>query len=233
MLKTRTMLAMLALGATVAFAGPAFAEKMKATLNGASEVPANTSAGKGTADIDYDAATKKMSWKLTYSGLTGPATAAHFHGPAEAGKNAGVAVAIPNADLKPRRRQRHPDGRPGRRSDGRQVLHQHPHRGQSGRRNPRSGDEVSCRAKYGIQKASNKRGERISRPPLFFVQLDLAVLDAKGLVATAALLADDGQCRLQRVEILDLGLGFGHGLAKLAMCSSKPALSSQIFGEAL
>jgi hypothetical protein len=96
-----TMLAMLALGTTVAFTGPAFAEKMKATLDGKSEVPANTSAGKGTADIDYDAATKKLSWKLTYSGLTGPATAAHFHGPAEPGMNAGIAVAIPNAASSP------------------------------------------------------------------------------------------------------------------------------------
>jgi hypothetical protein len=74
---------------------------MKATLDGASEVPANTSAGKGTADIDYDAATKKLTWKLTYSGLSGPPTAAHFHGPAEAGKNAGVAVAIPGATASP------------------------------------------------------------------------------------------------------------------------------------
>ena len=40
MSNTRTMLAMLALGAAVAFAGPAFAEKMKATLDGKSEVPA-------------------------------------------------------------------------------------------------------------------------------------------------------------------------------------------------
>jgi hypothetical protein len=95
------MLAMLALGTTFAFAGPAFAEKMKATLDGKSEVPPNASAGTGTADIDYDAATKKLSWKLTYSGLSGPATAAHFHGPAEPGKNAGVAVAIPNATENP------------------------------------------------------------------------------------------------------------------------------------
>jgi hypothetical protein len=101
MSKTRTMLAMLALGATVAFAGPAFAEKMKATLDGKSEVPPNASTGTGTADIDYDAATKKLSWKLTYSGLSGPATAAHFHGPAEAGKNAGVALAIPDATKSP------------------------------------------------------------------------------------------------------------------------------------
>jgi hypothetical protein len=74
---------------------------MKATLDGKSEVPPNTSAGKGTADIDYDAASKKLSWKLTYSGLSGPATAAHFHGPAAAGANAGVAVAIPNATTSP------------------------------------------------------------------------------------------------------------------------------------
>ena len=98
---TKTMFATLAFAATVAFAGPAFAEKFKAALDGKSEVPANTSAGTGTADIDYDAASKKLSWKLTYSGLTGPATAAHFHGPAEAGKNSGVAVAIPNATSSP------------------------------------------------------------------------------------------------------------------------------------
>jgi len=101
MSKTKIMLATLALGATVALAGPAFAEKMKATLDGKSEVPATTSTGTGSADIDYDAATKKLSWKLTYSGLTGPATAAHFHGPAGPADKAGVAVAIPNATSSP------------------------------------------------------------------------------------------------------------------------------------
>lgn len=101
MSNTRTMLATLALGAVFAFAGPALADKMKATLDGKAEVPPNTSAGKGTADLDFDPASKKLSWKLTYSGLSGPATAAHFHGPAEAGKNAGVAVPIPNAASSP------------------------------------------------------------------------------------------------------------------------------------
>jgi CHRD domain len=101
MSKARTMLATLALGATIALAGPAFAEKMKVTLDSKSEVPPNTSAGAGTADVDYDAASKKLTWKLTYSGLSGPATGAHFHGPAEAGKNAGVKVAIPNATSSP------------------------------------------------------------------------------------------------------------------------------------
>jgi CHRD domain len=97
----KTMLASLTLGAAVAFAGPAFADKMKATLDGKSEVPANTSAGTGTADIDYDAASKKLTWKVTYSGLSGPATAAHFHGPAAAGANAGVKVPIANPATSP------------------------------------------------------------------------------------------------------------------------------------
>ena len=101
MSNTKTMLATLALGATFAFAGPAFADKMKATLDGASEVPAVTTPGKGAADIDYDPASKKLSWKVTYTGLSGPATAAHFHGPAGATDKAGVAVAIPNAGTSP------------------------------------------------------------------------------------------------------------------------------------
>src|SRR6478736_4949535 len=96
----KIVIAMSVLGA-VAFAGSASAEKLKATLDGKSEVPATTTSGTGTADLDYDAASKKLSWKVTYSGLSGPATAAHFHGPAEAGKNAGVAVAIPNATSSP------------------------------------------------------------------------------------------------------------------------------------
>ena len=98
---TRTILATLAFGAAVAFAGPAFADKMKVNLDSKSQVPPNTSAGTGTADLDYDTASKKLSWKITYSGLSGPATAAHFHGPAAAGANAGVAVAIPNATSSP------------------------------------------------------------------------------------------------------------------------------------
>ncbi|QOG17247.1 MULTISPECIES: CHRD domain-containing protein [Bradyrhizobium] len=96
----KTVIAVFALG-TLAFAGSASAEKLKATLDGKAEVPATTSSGTGTADLDYDAASKKLSWKVTYSGLSGPATAAHFHGPAETGKNAGVMVPIPNAASSP------------------------------------------------------------------------------------------------------------------------------------
>jgi len=100
-MSNKTMLATLALGAAIVFAGPALADKMTAKLDGKASVPPNTSTATGTATLDYDPASKKLSWKLSYSGLSGPATAAHFHGPAEAGKNAGVAVPIPNATSSP------------------------------------------------------------------------------------------------------------------------------------
>ena len=79
-------------------ASAAFAQemKMKADLTGAQEVPPVTTQGKGSAEVNFEPASKKLSWTVTYSGLSGPATAAHFHGPAETGKNAGVAVPIPN-----------------------------------------------------------------------------------------------------------------------------------------
>lgn len=81
-----------------AAASSASAEKltMKVSLNAASVIPPNSSPATGSADVTFDTATKLLTWKVTYSGLTGPATMAHFHGPAEAGKNAAVAVPIPN-----------------------------------------------------------------------------------------------------------------------------------------
>src|ERR1700756_3414821 len=68
--------------------------KFKADMNAASEVPPVQSAGKGAVTATYDPATKVLTWEGNFSGLTGPATAAHFHGPAEAGKNAAPAVWI-------------------------------------------------------------------------------------------------------------------------------------------
>ena len=79
----------------VALAVPVKAEvvNLKATLSAASEVPATSSKGTGTVTATYDTTSKKLSWKGSYSGLTGPATAAHFHS-GEAGKNGPVAVPI-------------------------------------------------------------------------------------------------------------------------------------------
>ena len=70
--------------------GQAAAMKFKADLKASSEVPPTTSSGTGSVTASYDPATKMLTWEGKFSGLTGPATAAHFHGPAEAGKNAGV-----------------------------------------------------------------------------------------------------------------------------------------------
>lgn len=84
------------LAACVMFAAPVFAETIsfKAELKASEEVPPNDSKATGTVTATYDSASKQLTWKGNYSGLTGPATMAHFHGPAEPGKNAGVAVPI-------------------------------------------------------------------------------------------------------------------------------------------
>jgi hypothetical protein len=86
----------LALAGSLGFGSAAFAETVsfKANMTAAEEVPANDSKGTGNAELSYDTASKMLTWTVNFSGLTGPATAAHFHGPAEPGKNAGVAVLI-------------------------------------------------------------------------------------------------------------------------------------------
>lgn len=95
----RTILAAAACAAVVAFAMPTSAEmvQMKADLKGSNEVPPNDSKGSGSVELTYDTASKKLSWKGTYTGLSGPATAAHFHS-GEPGKNGGVAVPIFTGD---------------------------------------------------------------------------------------------------------------------------------------
>jgi hypothetical protein len=77
-------------------ASPAFAETMmfKADLKGASEVPPAQSSGEGNMMLTLDTEKKTVAWKTTYTGLSGNATAAHFHGPAAPGENAGPAVDI-------------------------------------------------------------------------------------------------------------------------------------------
>ena len=85
----------LALAALVA-APSAEAKTMtyRVVMNGKSETPATTSKGTGHGTVKYDDATKELSWNITYSGLSGDATAAHFHGPAKPGVAAGVLVPI-------------------------------------------------------------------------------------------------------------------------------------------
>jgi CHRD domain len=70
-------------------------------LSGSNEVPPKPGAGSGTFETWYDKDTRVLKWKLTYAGLTGPATAGHIHGPALPGANSGVVVPFPNPITSP------------------------------------------------------------------------------------------------------------------------------------
>ena len=80
---------------------PARVVDIEAALTSAKEVPPKTGSGEGYAFMSYNEGTRSLSWKIYYSGLSGPATAAHIHGPADASANAGVAVNLGAAGSSP------------------------------------------------------------------------------------------------------------------------------------
>ena len=84
----------LALFAALTLSGGAMAERVNfhAMLDGKTEVPPKDTKGTGDALATLDTATKTLTYTVTYSGLTGPATMGHIHGPAAPGANAGVVV---------------------------------------------------------------------------------------------------------------------------------------------
>ncbi len=74
---------------------------LKASLTADQEVPPVMATGNGTLEASYNKLTKVLSYKLTYAGLSGVPTAAHFHGPARAGVNAGVVLPIASSGQNP------------------------------------------------------------------------------------------------------------------------------------
>ena len=90
---------MLAFAALLAFVPAALAatENYSADLNASSQVPVNDSKGSGALTATYDTASKKLTYTVNYKDLTGPATMAHFHGPADAKTNAPVVVPAKDA----------------------------------------------------------------------------------------------------------------------------------------
>lgn len=76
--------------ALVVVASPSQAEttQFEAALKGSDQVPPSETTGTGTIAATYNSVTKRLSWKGSYSGLSGPPTAAHIHGPAAPGANA-------------------------------------------------------------------------------------------------------------------------------------------------
>jgi hypothetical protein len=81
---------------SVSLAAPALAfadtVDLKADLLTSTEVQPKAGDGHGELTATYDTASKVLQWKVTYADLSGPASMAHFHGPAPAGKNAGVVI---------------------------------------------------------------------------------------------------------------------------------------------
>jgi len=67
---------------------------LTARLSGASEVPPTQSMAKGNLQATLDKNTRVLTWTMQLAGLSGAPTAAHFHGPAAPGENAGVAAPI-------------------------------------------------------------------------------------------------------------------------------------------
>jgi len=86
----------MSLAAALLGAAPAVAETYTflASLNGANEVPPNNAKGTGSLLATYDTTTKKLTWTITYAGLTGTPVGGHFHGPAGPGENAPIEVPV-------------------------------------------------------------------------------------------------------------------------------------------
>jgi hypothetical protein len=68
---------------------------MNASLDGGQEVPSNGSTGSGWGVFRIDTATNQLTYYIAVGGLAGVETAAHIHGMALHGSNAGVVQALP------------------------------------------------------------------------------------------------------------------------------------------
>jgi hypothetical protein len=96
MLRTSLLASALVIG--LLSAASAATMQYQATLSGKSSVPPKPGSGSGDALATLDTTTKKLTYTVTFQGLSGPATAAHFHGPAGPDANAGVVVPIGGKD---------------------------------------------------------------------------------------------------------------------------------------
>jgi hypothetical protein len=87
---------MLAAVFLLALSVPCLADTVKfhAALSPASEVPPTKSTGSGTADATLDTATHQLTYDVTFQGFSSAVTMAHFHGPADVGKNAPVVIPL-------------------------------------------------------------------------------------------------------------------------------------------
>ncbi len=91
-----------ALPVLVAFlaTGASAKQHYKASLDEAQEVPPNGSPATGSAMFVIDEATNTLFYHIAYSGLSSAEVAAHIHGYAPPGQNAGVVHPLPAANPK-------------------------------------------------------------------------------------------------------------------------------------
>ena len=117
---SRRALILIACLASAAWAGLAQASPQSFTvpLTGAEQVPAVETAGTGSAALTYDPATRVVTWTVTYSGLSGPASLAVHQG---------------QFGREPIQGRGHADARAGSAIRRRRVVRQRAHAGASGR----------------------------------------------------------------------------------------------------
>jgi hypothetical protein len=96
----RTMVTATAL-TFVSIAAHAATIALKADLKASSEVPPKDGAGMGKVTATLDTETHVFKYHVEYMGLSGPAMAAHFHGPAAEGVNAKPQVPVKGAVTSP------------------------------------------------------------------------------------------------------------------------------------
>jgi hypothetical protein len=89
MIRSKLALTGLAALAISACAGPQY---YQGPMSAAYEVPPKPSQAVGTVVGVYYPTTHALTWTVQYKDLTGPATAAHIHGPAAPGANAPVVI---------------------------------------------------------------------------------------------------------------------------------------------
>lgn len=102
-IRIRSGLTVLSLAAIAGFVLASSAEaktyQLHFDMTGKAETPPNAAKGKGHGAVTYDDASGELKWDITFSGLTGDATAAHFHGPAKPGVAAGPTVGIKDSPI--------------------------------------------------------------------------------------------------------------------------------------
>jgi hypothetical protein len=67
---------------------------LSGTASGSQEVPAVTTTASGSLSGTYNSSNNTLNYTINWTGLSGVPSAAHFHGPAVAGVNAGVLLPL-------------------------------------------------------------------------------------------------------------------------------------------